>query len=458
MRTTRSVRQPAPWIRPAGWIVAALVLLALLLVALPARSEDAKLSGDSAACQKCHDKPGIEKRLGDGNTLFLAISTRDYLASAHQEQDCTDCHSGLDDKDHGKPGHETALASRRELTQSMQEACRDCHKKKYPQYDDSIHAALVKQGSDKAPLCADCHNPHTQRPVKEPAPADQTPCAACHQAIFKAWAQDVHGQERIAKGKTAPICADCHQAHDVKAASLGEGRKDACLKCHQDAIAKHKDWLPNAALHFESITCPVCHAPSAMRRVNLRLYDGRTNAQLREKSGVPQFIQRAQAGDAASLGLDERALFGLLSEFSREGGSPGGVVLRGRLEVQSGVEAHQLADASKAIRDCDTCHSQGAQAFQSVVISIAGPDGRPLRHGVRTDVLNSLTSLQSVRGFYAIGSTRIKLLDWLLVLAVGGSLAGVFGHMAVRRAFKGVRARRAAAAAADGTTRSGDPQ
>jgi hypothetical protein len=448
MRTTRFAHLPALRIRPAGWVIAALVLLALLLVALPARSEDAKLSDDSAACMKCHDKPGIEKKLGDGNTLFLTVSTKAYLASTHKEQDCTDCHSGLDDKDHGKPGHETPLASRRELTKSMQDTCRDCHKKKYAQYDDSIHATLVKEGNDKAPLCADCHNPHTQRPVSEPTPIDQTPCAACHQDIFKAWALDVHGQKRIAGDKAAPICADCHHAHDVKAASFGEGRKDECLRCHQDAVAKHKDWLPNTALHFEAITCPVCHAPNAKRRVNLRLYDAKTNTQLREKTGVPQFTQRARAGDAASLGLDERALFGLLTEFSQDSSQPGNVILRGRLEVQSGVEAHELADKSKAIRDCDTCHSKGAEAFQSVVISIAGPDGRPLRHGVRTDVLNSLSSLQSVQGFYAIGSTRIKLLDWLLVLAVGGSLAGVLGHMTVRRALKGVRERRAAAEAA----------
>jgi hypothetical protein len=273
-------------------LIAAFAFLAFAIAAAPARAEEGKLSKDTQACLNCHDKPGIEKKLGDGKTLFLSISTKAYLASTHKEQDCADCHSGLDDKDHGKPGHETALKSRRDLTKSMQNACRDCHKKKYPQWDDSIHAVLVKEGNEKAPLCADCHNPHTQRPVKEATPIEQTPCAACHEAIFKAYAQDVHGLAR-AKGKTAPICADCHQAHDIKAASLGVGRTDACLKCHKDAVDQHKVWLPNTALHFEAISCPVCHAPNAQRRVNLRLYDGLTNTQLREKTGVPQFTQRA---------------------------------------------------------------------------------------------------------------------------------------------------------------------
>lgn len=115
------------------------------------------------------------------------------------------------------------------------------------------------------------------------------------------------------------------------------------------------------------------------------------------------------------------------------------MVLRGRLEVRSGVEAHQLSDKSKAIKDCDTCHKQGAAAFQSVTLTIAGPDGRPLRHGIQKEVLNSLTSMDSVRGFYAIGSTRIKLLDTLLVLVLLGAISVPLGHMTIKRLFKSVR-------------------
>jgi hypothetical protein len=107
--------------------------------------------------------------------------------------------------------------------------------------------------------------------------------------------------------------------------------------------------------------------------------------------------------------------------------------------VSSGVEAHQLSDKSKAIKDCDTCHKKGAEPFQSVTLTIAGPDGRPLRHGVQNDVLNSLMSVDSVRGFYVIGSTRIKLLDILLVLVVLGALAVPIAHMTVKRLFKNMR-------------------
>lgn len=436
-----------PW--SSGLFIAGLLAVALSTFSPAAAAVESKLTKEDEACLKCHDhevgKERLEKTLGDGKTLSLDISTRAYIESMHNGTSCEDCHDSIDGKTHGK--QKTALKSRRELSLAMQQSCVTCHKKKVKLYDDGIHAAMVKQGSEKAPLCSDCHSPHTLRSVKIVTPIDQVSCAKCHDAIFKAYAKDVHGQERVAKGKTAPICADCHAAHDNKAASLGDAQKDACLVCHKDALQLHKDWLPNAGLHFEAVSCAVCHSPTSQRRVNLRLYDAGTHKQLTEKLGVPQFVQRAKAGDTANMGLDERALWSLLKEFNQDA-AQGRTVLRGRLEVRSGVEAHQLTEKGKALKDCATCHQQGAEPFQSVIVTIAGPDGRPLRHGVQKDVLTSLTAMESVRGFYAIGSTRIKLLDVLLLMVVGGALAVPLGHMTVKRLFKGVRERRAAEALA----------
>ena len=450
---------------------AAIGLLAGLLLGLSglsAHAADEDLSDETRACLKCHDKPHIATRLADGSTLSLSISTEGFLASMHAEQDCTDCHAELDDDTHGKLP--SGLASRRELTQAMQDTCRDCHKKKYKDYDDSLHATLVQAGNDEAPLCADCHNAHTQASVKDTAPIDKTPCASCHDKIFQAYTKDVHGLAREKHGEQrgnsedesqdprkdgrAPICADCHQSHAVQAASLGDGPKEACLSCHEATLQSHRVWLPNTQAHFDAISCPACHAPTAERRVNLRLYDAATGSQLREKVGVPQFAQRAQAGDVQRLGLDEHALWSLLAQFNADDGPAGAVVVRGRLEVRDGVQAHQMAEKSRALKDCDTCHRAGAEPFQSVVLSIASADGRPLRHDVRSDVLSSLTALESVRGFYAIGSTRIVLLDWLLALALAGSIAGCLAHMGVRRLFKGMRERLAAEAAAQAASGS----
>jgi hypothetical protein len=405
--------------------------------ALAAAEADASLSKDDVACQKCHDgKDKLEKKTEAGETLSLKISTSAFLASMHNETSCTDCHEDIDEKKHGKV--KVPMESKRAYRMSFQDACTTCHKKNVAKYKDSVHALLVANGSDKAPTCSDCHNSHTQRSVKLVEPIANVPCANCHKEIFKAYSQDVHGLERVAKGKSAPICADCHSAHAIQAASLGTGIKDACVNCHKKAEASHEAWLPNSRLHFETISCPVCHAPDAQRRVNLRLVESVGGKQVVEKKGVPRFESMTKTADGGGEGLSEQELRTFLKEFNLDNvGSH--VVLSGRLEVRSGVQAHQMAEKDKALKDCKVCHQSGAVPFQTVMLTVAGADGRPLRHSVEKDVLSSLTAMGSIKGFYAIGSTRIKLLDYLLVLVVLGVLCVPAAHLTANYLFKGRR-------------------
>ena len=134
-------------------------------------------------------------------------------------------------------------------------------------------------------------------------------------------------------------------------------------------------------------------------------------------------------------GIDAQALWNLMQTLNRSG-IAGKTVLRGRLDVATGPQAHQLADKSKAISDCHTCHRAGSQAFQSVTISLVGPDGRRVGYGANADVLNSAFSVDLVSGFYAIGGTRIKLLDILLILAILGGVGIAVGHVVLGWMFK----------------------
>ncbi len=399
--------------------------------------DDATLGEEDEACQKCHDKTDIPaKKTEAGEMLPMRISTQDFLQSMHFETSCTDCHDSSDGKDHGKVP--VPMKSMRDYRMSFQNACTTCHKKNVAEFKDSLHAVLVKEGSDKAPTCSDCHNSHTLRSVKLVEPIANVPCANCHKEIFRAYSEDVHGLERIAKGKKAPLCADCHSSHKIQAASLGDGIKDACLSCHKDSVVKHEVWLPNAAQHFEAIACAVCHAPYAQRRVNLRMVDSVGGKQIQEKKGVPRFDRLAKAMDGSDVGLDTKELSSFLTEFNLE--SPDNkAILSGRLEVRSGVQSHQLSKKEEALKDCKVCHEAGAVPFVSVVLSIAGPDGRPLRQGVEKEVLTSATNFGSMRGFYAIGSTRIKLLDYLLVLVLLGVLCVPIAHLTAHRLFKNKR-------------------
>lgn len=437
--TSRSARRQRR--RDAFFGLAAALAFFLLGFAAQAAPAAAALSDEDRACLECHAKPQLDKQLGNGEKLSLHVAAKPFAQSVHGNEGCAACHSGLEDG-HDKQGRK--IASRRALATELMEQCRDCHKKTMKQYDDSVHSALVRAGSDKAPLCTDCHNPHATRSAKEQGAGQAlaAPCAKCHDGISRAFADSVHG---LLGGEEALVCKDCHRTHDVKAAGLGDHLKNQCISCHKDVASSHAQWLPNTQRHLEAISCPACHSPGTTRRVNLRLYEGAAQHQA-GKVGVPTFEKVAPAGTTAP-GLDARALWSLLQEFNQDGDGVKTVV-RGRLEVQTGVQAHQLGAKALALADCDTCHRRGAASFQAVTVSMAGPDGRPLRREASQGILTSIESVGAVGGFYAIGSTRIVLLDVLLVLAVAGGIALPGAHLAAKLYFRRQRERKALEAAA----------
>lgn len=415
-------------------LAAALACLLLSPGALAAAVQDT-LSSQDKACLECHAKPDLTKTLADGQRLPLQIAPRAFAASVHASSGCDACHSDIDAATHAsKP---RALASRRAFALAQMETCRDCHGKTMRQYEDSVHAALVRAGSDQAPLCTDCHNPHATRSSKEQGSgqAQALPCRKCHGAIAQAFAESVHGKS----GDEALVCKDCHRTHDIRAAGFGDRMLTQCLSCHKDAASTHAAWLPNAQRHLEAISCPACHSPGTTRRVNLRLYEGGAPQQ-GGKVGVPTFVKLT--GVSADGGLDARALWSLLQEFN-QGGANGKTVLRGRLEVQTGVQAHQLAAKALALQDCDTCHREGAASFQSVTVSMVGPDGRPLRREASQGVLTSIESVGAIGGFYTIGSSRIKLLDALLLLSLAAGICIPGAHLAMKLYFRRRRERQA---------------
>jgi hypothetical protein len=409
-------------------IAARLALVAVMLVvsSVTARAAGGALSKADQECLGCHSVKGLEKKLANGEKLSLHVDGPAFAKSVHSPIGCAVCHRNIALEPH--PPLKKKIASTRENSLALAMVCNSCHAAVFKLYEGSIHAHRVREGNPVAPICTDCHSPHAVMPKAAYDAATGDPCSKCHDPIFSAYAGSVHGQASLA-------CSNCHRAHDVSAATAGDQVKSACLGCHQDAPAAHQSWLPNAKLHFEAVSCPACHSPAAKRKVDLRLYDVVTQERIAEKEGVPQFESRARSADAKGAGLDAMALQSLLREFNREG-IDNKTTLRGRLEVSTGVEAHQLTRSTEAVRDCAKCHRQGADPFQSVTVSIVGPDGRPVRYGAQQEVLNSIISVDSIGGFYAIGGTRIKLLDMLLVLALVGGVGVPVGHLTVAWLFR----------------------
>jgi hypothetical protein len=422
-------------IRAAATAVALLVAgVAAPAFAAPqaATPSAASLPADDQLCLGCHGMAGLEKPLSSGETLSLHVAGDSFAQSVHSALGCKGCHTDINLASH--PPASNSIASKRAFSIEMVRVCATCHEDKFKLWGTSVHAALANGGNQIAPICTGCHAPHAV--IKGAAASMETvPCKPCHAEIFTSYASSVHGVLRQGGMAEAPLCFSCHGAHDVQVPSAGVGRRDVCLGCHTEAIASHRKWLPNVDLHFSVVSCPVCHVPTAKRRVDLILFNSATQRAVPEAIGMPQFESLDAHGRAAQPGLDPTTLLALLKGLNAPG-TAGKTALQGRLDVSTGIEDHQITFATKAISDCATCHRQGSPAFQSVTVLVAGPAGIPIRVPADKDVLSSAFSVPSVGGFYAIGGNRITLLDVLLVLALLGGIGGPLGHLTVRWIFR----------------------
>jgi hypothetical protein len=255
--------------------------------------------------------------------------------------------------------------------------------------------------------------------------ADQ-PCLACHADAIgaKAFAATAHAGNG---------CASCHTDVDVaqhpgnvgalKAVERpGALASRACLTCHAEAIPQHQKWLPNAGHHLEIIECAACHSPGAARRIELRLRDAKAQGELAMKQ---------EPAAPSSKPLDADALRALVDHA--RGSTEGAVMVVGRVDVPDAADAHRLGRKEAAVKECSTCHRKGSDTFTKVGLSVIGPDGQRIRYEVDPAVLQGPASIDAVRGFYALGGTRIGALDILLGLAVLGGITAPLGHAVMRR-------------------------
>lgn len=355
-----------------GIRIAAALLAAGVMLATPAAGT---LSEGDTACLGCHGQEGLSKTFEKGESLPLRVDGAAFEVSVHAPLGCSACHAEVDPKAHPAAGK--TFDSVRAYALAKAAVCQQCHEEAFKQQEASVHARRIREGSALAPVCTGCHGAHGVTP------------------------------------KTA---------------------YQTCVGCHAAALAAHRAWLPNAALHHEVVSCAACHAPAALRMVDLRLYDAAAKAWATEKPGEPWFEKLAGAVDADGNGLDARELADLLRKINPEGTATP-KAFRGRIELRNNVEAHRLSDKAGAIKACDGCHRAGAEPFRNVTVSVAGPDGRPLRHWAKPEILSSASAVASLPEFYAIGGTRSRLLDLLFVLALVGGAGFPVAHLALRWLF-----------------------
>jgi len=280
--------------------------------------------------------------------------------------------------------------------------------------------------------CVDCHADIEKLDYSTEVPHSTSlaavNCSSCHEAEGEAYMNSVH---RKAQGKGINIpCYACHEYHYVErleGASVTERENAFCLKCHN--ADKFHDWLPQKQTHFDFVECTVCHAPDAPRHIKLRFFDlvkskFLTGDQILEalNTDMDGFLPLIDTSKDNMIGVTE---FENMLLLLRQKGLH--VTVHGELASELQPVIHHV-NRGQANRDCATCHQPSSPFFESVNISLAQGNREVEHYGVERAVLETY----HVNHFYALGGTRVRLLDKIGFGLLAGGAGVVVGHLSVR--------------------------
>jgi hypothetical protein len=241
-----SDHQSGSMLRSGSWLAAFVTIFIILALAKPARADQPQQETE-AYCLSCHANPNLMLSLPSGEILPLFISPEILRASVHSPSgiECEACHTNIKTYPHPKIPYQTI----RELSRSYYESCKKCHVANYELTQDSIHNQAAVQGNLAAPVCTDCHGAHDVKPAGEPRALISQTCGKCHSAINATYTLSVHGDALLdEENPDVPVCTDCHGVHNIQDPRTAQFRietPDLCSSCHADADLMAKYGLSN---------------------------------------------------------------------------------------------------------------------------------------------------------------------------------------------------------------------
>jgi hypothetical protein len=266
--------------RKVLFIVAPLLFLSLML---PQKA----FSEDTANCLACHSAMKGKVQTAGGALIELNVDVDKFQSSVHGSLSCTECHIKFSDNPHTTPAAPVSsfvlavsskISSKHSVDPIAAAACSNCHEEIYRKVMDSVHGSniAVKKQKDGA-LCLDCHgSPHyiTKADKSESGTSrkNQTEtCGKCHgdkeiiekyklqENVMKSFKDSFHGRKLYLGHTTAPGCASCHNAHDIKSKNdptspvVGKNKLVTCGKCHPGANEKFVPAITHVEPH------PIAH-------------------------------------------------------------------------------------------------------------------------------------------------------------------------------------------------------
>jgi predicted CXXCH cytochrome family protein len=229
---------PRTFHRQIIWLIAAGTLALLISVSLFISPVNAKPPTQETEkfCLSCHGDESLSMTLPSGETLSLYVAQDDLDHSVHSTVgiECEACHNNISEYPHP----ENKFQTKRELSLVYYQTCEKCHSANYEKSQDSMHAQAAAAGNENAPVCTDCHGAHDVRTPNEPRSLISTTCEECHAEIVGTYRQSVHGAALMKdENPDVPVCTSCHGVHNIQDPRTSQFRVDEpelCADCHAD--------------------------------------------------------------------------------------------------------------------------------------------------------------------------------------------------------------------------------
>jgi predicted CXXCH cytochrome family protein len=225
-----------------------------------------------ATCGRCHGDPKViaAGHIAIGNVADLykdsihgkAVTKSGLMVAAN----CTSCHGSHDIRKKSDPGSRVFRAN-------IPNVCGGCHEGIKTLYDNGVHGAAIAKGNAKAPVCADCHTAHQiQRADVASWKLDTIrECGTCHVDKIATYRDTFHGQVTSLGFVRVAACSDCHGAHDIH--GKGDPRStvaparvlETCRKCHATANANFAKYDPHADKHDRARNPSLYYAAGFMK-------------------------------------------------------------------------------------------------------------------------------------------------------------------------------------------------